>query len=191
MSETKNKRMDLNFGGVIENGVFILGLILMYSKTVDLLSAFAPSKFLGYAGNEAIYGACVGLMVEGVVIAVKLTLDRSKTASAWLWGVITMLVPFAISGLAQVFDSFVVRETLAQQPAEIQFLVNWGVPSVPTVIAGLLIIKRIIETRPVEDEPAPKPTFAKVSTNGHDREAAKQTLANPTQPALTTREPKQ
>lgn len=190
MTPPTNKRMDLNFGGVIENGVFILGLILMYSKTVDLLSAFAPSKFLGYDGNEAIYGMCVGLMVEGVVIAVKLTLDRSKTASAWLWGVITMLVPFAISGLAQVFDSFIVRGVLEQQPEYIQFLANWGVPSVPTVIAGLLIIKRIIETRP-QDEPTPEQTQTNVPVrhNGHDKEAAKQIL-NPTQPAYITREQK-
>lgn len=172
-----------DFGSIIENGVFILGLVLMFSKTVDLLSAFAPSKFLGYEGNEAIYGFAVGLMVEGVVIAVKLTLGNSRNPRAWLWNVITMLVPFVISGFAQVFDSMVVRDTIGQQPAEIQYLITWGVPSIPTIIVALLIIKRIVETRPDSlptTEHVKVITPAVVKKNGNDKKEAEKLLANPT-----------
>jgi len=127
-----------------------LGMLLMFGKTVDLMSAFAPRSILGYVGIESWYGFAVGVLVEGALFVMKLLLPRPKNVMDWLWNVVVILVPFGISALAQPFDSFLVRDTLSQQPEEIQIFFNWAVPSVPTVIMALFIGKAIFSSIPAE-----------------------------------------
>src|SRR3990167_8863584 len=105
-------------GSVLENAAFILGAFLLFSRTSDLMTAFAPSSFLGYAGIEAVYGMLSALMVEGVLFGIKISIGRLRNSIAWLWNILLLAVVFIISALAQTVDSFVVRETLAEQPAE-------------------------------------------------------------------------
>lgn len=152
MNEEPKEQAD--FGGcmaaLIENAAFILGALLMFSKTVDLMSAFAPKVFLGYVGIEGIYGLAVGLMIEGMLVALKFGLGRPKNVIEWGWNILLILAPFVISALAQVFDSFVIRDTLSQQPQEIQVFVMWFVPSIPTLIVGLFVGKAILASIPQE-----------------------------------------
>lgn len=151
MSEKEN---DVDFGGcvgwVVENVVFMLGMFLMFAKTVDLMSAFAPSSFMGYTGVEYWYGFAVGCMVEGALIVMKFLVGRPKNVIEWVWNVILLVVPFAISALAQVFDSFMVRDVIGKQPESIQQFVAWFVPSIPTIIVLLFVGKAIFASIPPE-----------------------------------------
>lgn len=135
---------------VVENGVFAIGMFLMFSKTVDLMTAFAPRTIFGYTGVEVYYGMLVGVLVEGALFAMKLVLSRSKNPIDWVWNVLVVVLPFIISGLAQVIDSMSIRDTLRDQPQSFQLFVNWFVPSIPTLIIGLLIGKSIAGTIPAE-----------------------------------------
>ncbi len=164
------EKQEFDFGGciavVMENGAFALGMLLMFSKTVDLMSAFAPKSILGYVGIESWYGLAVGVLIEGALFVMKLLLPRPKNVFDWAWNVVVVLVPFAISALAQVFDSFVVRETLAQQPQEIQVFVTWFVPSIPTIIMALFIGKAIFSSIPAEITPKGMPHNKRDTGNG-------------------------
>src|SRR5574341_1400305 len=146
-----------DFGGcvswAVENGTFLLGMALMFSKTVDLMSTFAPRTIFGYTGLAVFYGLAVGLLVEGALFVMKLTLPRAKKVVDWLWTVAVVVLPFAISGFAQVIDSIMVRQTLDQQPDWVQFMITWGVPSIPTAIIFLLIGKSIFSSVPQEIMP--------------------------------------
>lgn len=132
-------------------GVFILGTMLMFSKTADLMAAFAPSSIGGYTGLEVVYGIAVALLVDGLVAAMKLKIlfmGRSQSAIAWGWDIILTLFPFMISSFAQVFDSFMVRDTLQSQPETVQFLATWGIPLVPALIVLGILIYGFIESAP-------------------------------------------
>ncbi len=156
-TQSPNQTQAFDFGGcaawAVENLTFGLGMLLMFSKTVDLMSAFAPQTILGYTGLETFYGIAVGVLVEGALFVMKLTLTRARNVLDWLWNVAVVVLPFAISGLAQVVDSFLVRNTLASQPNWVQVLVQWGVPSIPTTIIALLIGKSVFSSIPPEIMP--------------------------------------
>ena len=142
---------------IVENLTFALGMFLMFSKTVDLMTAFAPSTLFGYPGLETVYGLAVGILIEGALFIMKLTLPRAKNVIDWLWNVLVVVAPFIVSALAQVFDSFQVRDTLATQPLWIQTFVTWFVPSIPTIIMALLIGKSIFASMPSEIMPTMVP----------------------------------
>ena len=219
MNNQNNQNFDYSawfqnlLAGLIENGAFLLGMALMFSKTVDLMTAFAPSTILGYEGVEVWYGVAVGVLIEGALFVMKLLLPRPKNVLDWLWNVVVILVPFALSGFAQVFDSFVVRDTLSQQPDSIRVLVAWFVPSIPTIIMALFIGKAIFASMPAEIAPRgmPRvqagqgggfkwPSFANPFKRGTGKPAQgkpgqpqpqkKREEANPT-PASINQEPKQ
>lgn len=140
-------------GWVLEWGVFILGSVLMFAKTSELLAAFAPKEWLGYVGIESIYGAVSALMVEGLFVTIKIINDpvlngRNRSISQWFTNAVIMLFPFGISVLAQPLDAFVIQGSLASQPEELQLLVVWGVPMIPGLIVGMLLFKSLIASLP-------------------------------------------
>ena len=135
-------------GSVLENAAFILGAFLLFSRTSDLMTAFAPASFLGYTGIEAVYGMLSALMVEGLLFSIKFSIGRSRNSIAWVWNIILLAVTFGISALAQSIDSFVVRETLTSQPAEIQWAISWGVPLIPAIVVGVLMVKSVFDSIP-------------------------------------------
>lgn len=140
-------------GWVLEWAVFLLGAVLMFAKTSELLSAFAPKNLLGYTEVEYLYGAASALMVEGLFIAIKFANDpilsgRPRGIGQWLTNTFIMMFPFAISLLAQPLDAFVIQGTLVNQPQEIQLMVSWGVPMIPGLIVGLIMFKSLIENLP-------------------------------------------
>ena len=140
-------------GWVLEWIVFILGAVLMFAKTSELLSTFAPKEWLGYVGIESLYGAVSALMVEGLFVAIKLTNDpvlngRNHSISQWFTNAVIMVFPFVISVFAQPIDAFVIQGTLSNQPQELQVLVSWGVPMIPGLIVGMLLFKSLISSLP-------------------------------------------
>ncbi len=136
--------------GVVWNGVFVLAALVLFSKTADLFTAFAPSKLFGYEGIASFYGVAVALMVEGVFVGAKFMIGGARTPIAWLWNMTLILVTFSVSALAQSVDSLVVANTLAQQPLEVQLLVTWLVPMIPALVVGMILLQAVIETIPPE-----------------------------------------
>src|SRR3990167_8238889 len=102
----KNDDFDIGkiLAWVIENLIFFVGSLLLFAKTSDLMTAFAPHTFMGYVGVEAIYGFTSALLVEGVFVLTKLLIGRSPNALAWLWNIVLISATFAISALAQTID---------------------------------------------------------------------------------------
>lgn len=142
-------------GWLLEWAVFILGAILMFAKTSELLSAFAPREWFGFVEIESLYGAVSALMVEGLFVALKMANDpvlngRPRTTGQWIGNTVIMLIPFSISLLAQPLDAFVIQGTLASQPTEIQLLVSWLVPMIPGLIVGLILMKSLLDNLPPE-----------------------------------------
>ena len=141
---------DFDFGALvtwfIENGVFVIGAFVLFAKTSDLMTKFAPSEFMGYTDIASLYGFVVACMVEGAFVGMKLALGRPRNVLAWVSNVILIIAPFGVSALAQVFDSFITQDTLAQQTPEIQFFATWFIPSIPTLIVALFLGKAILES---------------------------------------------
>jgi hypothetical protein len=135
----------------IENGILLLGSILLFAKTTELMTAFAPKQIFGYTGIEVFYGMACAIMVEGLFVTMKFQISRSTNPYSWGWNLILIVIPFVISALAQAIDSFMIQKTLAGQPPAVQFLVAWGVPMVPALIVGLVLVRSVLESVP--DEP--------------------------------------
>ena len=148
------------FASIIDNGVFFIAAAVLFLKTSEVLALFAPSTILGYSNIGWLYGGICALLVEGVLIASKYTLPSDRTGYAWLYNVMLIVVTFSISAAAQITDGFMVKQTLADQPVAIQFIVNWGVPLVPSIVLALVLGKTIFATLPEDAAPkTAKPTY--------------------------------
>lgn len=184
-----SEKIEYNFasclGSVVENLTFVLGMGLMFSKTVDLLTAFAPTSFMGYVGVEGYYGLACGLLVEGALVVMKFLLPYSKNPAQWLWNAALILTPFLISALAQPIDSMIVRQTIVDQPQEIQLFVTWFVPSIPTLIIGMFIGKSILDSMPEEFLPKGMPVWKRpnvLQLNPFSKNGKKEAQGNFTSP---------
>jgi len=149
MAENKQ---GFNLGGcvvwAVSNFAFVLGLILMFSRTVDLIKPFAPQEFMGFTGVADWYAFAVGVMIEGTLVAMKFALGSPKNAVEWISNVVLILVPFGISAAAQVIDGFVISETLSAQTPNFQLFVAWFVPSIPTIIVAVLLVQSVMSSAP-------------------------------------------
>lgn len=116
---------------VLDAGVVIAAAILFF-RTADVLSVFAPTILNDILGMDVafIYGVVCALLVEGLALALHFNrrAQFSGTAQAVKW---TLLV---ISGVCQVFDGFVVTDTLSRQTDTMRFIFSWGVPLIPLLI---------------------------------------------------------
>jgi hypothetical protein len=121
--------------GVLGLAMFVAA-IMLYFKTAQVMTVFAPSTMFGYTGLEVLFGNVSALLVEGIILALHFIPSmQNDSAKVFKWFL------FSISAFCQVVDGFVVQNTLSQQPESIRFLVSWGVPLIPTLIfLGLLII---------------------------------------------------
>lgn len=152
------------FNSIVENAVFLVAAVVLFFKTTELLSLFAPAEIFGYTGLEFLYGATCALLVEGLLVVTKWSLDKSDNPMAWAYKVGLLVVTFLISASAQIADGVLIRDTLDQQPYVVQLLIQVGVPLVPSVILALAAGKTVFEKMP----PAVLADMAK-----------KQTMTNP------------
>lgn len=130
--------------------VMIVGVLLMFTKTADLMAKHSPATIFGYNYPE-LYGVVVACIVDGVVIAMKMKIlfsGRAKNQIEWVFDILLTLFPFGVSALAQVFDDFETNGTLANQPQLVQALNTWGVPSIPTVIVLGILLYGFIQSAP-------------------------------------------
>jgi hypothetical protein len=116
---------------VLDWGVIIAAGILFF-RTADILSYFSPQILNDILAFDVglIYGIVCALLVEGLALAIHFNRRAalSGTAQVVKW----MLL--SISGLCQVFDGFVVTNTLAQQSDTMKAVFAYGVPLIPLAI---------------------------------------------------------
>ena len=129
---------------------FIWGAMMMFPKTVDLLTNFSPNEFMGYTDMAGWWAMGSALLIEGVMVIMKIKtwVSPSRNLVEWLWDIILSVSPFILSTFAQIFDGMLVRDTLSEQPAEIQLLVTWLVPGLPSIMIVLLIAFALVESAP-------------------------------------------
>lgn len=144
----KNPSLSRIFNVAVENLVFVIAAVVLFFKTSELLAIFAPKTILGYDNLGGLYGMVCALLVEGLLAVTKWSLDRSDNSMAFAYKVMLIIVTFLISGAAQVVDGFMIRDTLSEQPAAIQMLIQWGVPLVPSLILALAAGKAVFENIP-------------------------------------------
>lgn len=152
MSDNNNQN---EYGGrgciqLLTLGAFCWGALMMYPKTVDLLSNFAPNEFMGYTDMAGWWAMGSAMLIEGVMVILKfkMWIYPARNLVEWAWDGILTIAPFVMSALAQVFDGMLVRDTLTSQPEQIQMMVDWGVPLLPSFVIGLMIIYAMIESAP-------------------------------------------
>lgn len=116
---------------VLDWGVIIAAGVL-FPKTADILSYFSPlilNEIFGF-NVSLIYGVVNALLVEGLALALHFNKRAalSGTAQTVKW------ILLAISGACQVFDGFVVTNTLAGQSDTMKAILAYGVPLIPLFI---------------------------------------------------------
>lgn len=126
--------------------------VFLFVRTADVLSYFSPSilnDILGFNVN-IIYGVGCAVLVEGVALALHFNrrAKLSSTAQNVKWALL------AISGACQVFDGFVITNTLAQQTETMRAVFSYGVPLIPLFI---LVMVFGIGHLPEEDEVVVRP----------------------------------
>lgn len=144
----KKPSLSRMFNLFVENLVFFIAAVVLFFKTAELLSLFAPKSIFGYEGLQSLYGVICALLVEGLLAATKWSLDKSDNPMAWAYKIVLLVVTFLISASAQVVDGFMIRDTLSTQPPVIQMLIQWGVPLVPSLILALAAGKAVFENVP-------------------------------------------
>ena len=152
---TEKKKIDFgefDFGQLIQTltfeVTFWLAALLLFFKTADLASEFAPTQIMGFVGVEHIYGFAVALTVEGALVASKYGIKSSVNGLSFAWSFLLILITFGLSAAAQVFDGLVSRELLLQQPVEVQLVANYGVPLIPALVLLLLLVKNVFDALP-------------------------------------------
>lgn len=118
------------------NIAVIVGAGILFFRTADILAYFSPAILNDIIGSDMsfLYGLVTAAMVEGVALALHFNKRAAKSPEAqWVkWGLL------AISGACQVFDGYVITDTLAQQTDTIKLVFQFGVPLVPLLIVVMI-----------------------------------------------------
>jgi hypothetical protein len=143
----KKKSLEEVLALVIENVVFLVAAVVLFLRTSELFAIFAP-RGMSDAGTAQIYGWVSAGLVEGLLVAVKFTLPHVKRAEAYAYNAFLILVTFGISAAAQLADGYIIRDTLDLQSPAVQWLIQVGVPLVPSLILLAVAGKSIVEHAP-------------------------------------------
>lgn len=123
-------------GDKVLDWVVLVGAFLLFLKTADVLSYFAPQNLSALVGMEMslLYGIVSALMVEGAALALHFNnrARLSSTAHLVKW---TLIV---ISGLCQLFDGYIATGNESQMSDTMKFGLQFGVPLVPLIVIVLL-----------------------------------------------------
>jgi hypothetical protein len=133
----------------------VIGMaIILFFRTADILSYFAPSILTDIFGFDVslIYGSVCALAVEGVALA----LHFNRRARFYSPAIVVKWILLAVSGICQVFDGFVITNTLSQQTDTMKAVFSYGVPLVPLFVLIMIFqIGRLpeLDGQPVERKP--------------------------------------
>lgn len=148
----KNRKVDLPAmaNWAMENLIFIISAAVLFFRTAEVMKDFSPNVVMGYTGDgaHAAYGYLCAVLVEGLLLLAKINLPSQRDDIAWAYNVGVIALTWLVSAGAQLIDGQVVRQTLDQQPAFIQGVVNIGVPLVPSIVLLIAAGKTIVETIP-------------------------------------------
>jgi hypothetical protein len=143
----KKKSLEEVLALVIENVVFLVAAVVLFLRTSELFTIFAP-RGMQSGGTAEIYGWVSAGLVEGLLVAVKFTLPHIKRSEAYAYNAFLILVTFGISAAAQLADGYIIRDTLDRQSPAVQWLIEVGVPLVPSLILLAVAGKSIVEHAP-------------------------------------------
>jgi hypothetical protein len=130
---------------ILDWGVIVAAIIL-FAKTADVLSYFAPVLLSEILGFEAgiLYGMICAVLVEGLALALHFNprAALSSTAQIVKW------LLLGISGICQIFDGFITTDSVAQMSETLKAVLSYGVPLIPLVITVMIFsIGRLPETQ--------------------------------------------
>lgn len=118
-------------GDKVLDFAMLVAAAMLWFKTVDVLSYFAPSALSEIFGFDMsyIYGAVSATLVEGVALVLHFNRKAHlvSTAKYVKWCLI------AISGICQLFDGFITSGNVGQMSDTMKFGLQYGVPLVPLV----------------------------------------------------------
>jgi hypothetical protein len=111
--------------------------IMLYVRTAEVLSYFSPialNKIVGF-DVSFIYGNASAIFIEGVILFLHFS-SRAKghtPAEVVKWSLL------AISGICQIYDGFLITDSLAQQSDTLKFVFQYGVPILPLLIVVMIL----------------------------------------------------
>ena len=110
--------------------------ILLFFRTADVLSYFSPTILNDIFGFDVslIYGIVCALAVEGVALA----LHFNRRAIAYTPAIVVKWALLSISAICQVFDGFVITNTLANQTDTMKAIFSYGVPLIPMFVLVMI-----------------------------------------------------
>jgi hypothetical protein len=111
----------------------VIGMaIILFFRTADILSYFSPPILNDIFGFDVslIYGSVCASAVEGVALA----LHFNRRARFYSPAIVVKWILLGISGICQVFDGFVITDTLSQQTDTMKAAFSYGVPLIPLFI---------------------------------------------------------
>jgi hypothetical protein len=120
---------------VLDWGVIIAALML-FLKTADVLSYFAPTNVNAIIGMDVsiLYGGISAALVEGAALALHFNRRAALSATAQ----IVKWILLGISASCQVFDGYISTGSAAHMSDTLKFGLQFGVPLVPLIVIILL-----------------------------------------------------
>jgi hypothetical protein len=123
-------------GDKILDWAVIIAALMLFLKTADVLSYFAPTNLNFIVGMDVswLYGGVSALLVEGAALALHFN-GRAKLSAI---AQIVKWTLMAISASCQVYDGFITTNTAANMSDPLKLGLQYGVPLIPLVIMVLL-----------------------------------------------------
>jgi hypothetical protein len=128
MNTTRDKILDW---------IIIIAALVLFPKTADLMSYFAPTNVAFILGMDVswLYGMVSASLVEGALLA----LHFNPRARIHTPAKIVMWLLVAMSGAAQVLDGFISTGNEANMSDPMKFGLQFGVPLVPLIVLIMIV----------------------------------------------------
>jgi hypothetical protein len=129
--------------------LFIYGAFIMFGKTANLFGKFAPDDWFGM--SPEMYGIAAAVLIEGYLVMqkVKAWILPPRNFLQWATGLIVTIIPFALSLVAQVIDSWFTTgliQAMSQDEKMFYTNITAALVGIPLLLA---IIQMGIDTAPV------------------------------------------
>lgn len=138
--------------------IFMFGSFMMFAKTANLLGKFAPDDWFGL--SPADYGFAAALIIEGFLVwrKVKMWLLPPNNFVEWATDIVTTFIPFGLSLMAQVIDSYVTTGLINSMTQEQKTLIT-------TIVSLLIGIPLLLDIGRTTIENAPAGIFDTIKSN--------------------------
>ena len=124
----------------ISEGAFWLAIVLSFWRTADLLTYFSPDVFMGFSGLRGWFGFAYATLVEGTFVVSKYRLQRKINPLARVWAILMAVGAWVFSAIIQGLDVYVNQGRINELPPEMQLALNWIVPAIPIIVAGVITV---------------------------------------------------